>query len=146
MHQESARKQIEYYCSEMEALENSLPQVAAIIEKCALESVPSLCQVWPRIKNVKVCSNADLHRIAKRFLPSVPPTQSKTEGQIIERIKVNWKFARLISTIIEKSWPTETCHHDTGMILQHLLSWSAAKNIFQLYGKNNRATGFYMSL
>lgn len=46
MHQESARKQIEYYCSEMEALENSLPWVAAIIEKCALEAVPALCQVW----------------------------------------------------------------------------------------------------
>lgn len=46
MDQESARKQIEYFCSEIEKLENSVPLVAAIVEKCALEAVPSLCQVW----------------------------------------------------------------------------------------------------
>lgn len=50
MYQESARKQIEYYCSEIENLENSAPFVAAIIEKCALEAVPSLCQVGPGTK------------------------------------------------------------------------------------------------
>ncbi|TNM97226.1 hypothetical protein fugu_015382 [Takifugu bimaculatus] len=73
--EESARKQIEYYCSGIESLENSAPCVAAIIEMCALEAVPSLCQ-------------------------------NKNEGQILERIKVNWKFVGLISAIIEKSWPS----------------------------------------
>lgn len=61
--------------------------------------------------------------------------QSKREGQIIERMKVNWKFGRLISAIIEKSWPSETGNHDKGIILWHLLSWTAAKNILQLYGE-----------
>lgn len=61
--------------------------------------------------------------------------QNKNEGQIFERIEVNWKFGRLISAIIEKSWPSEMDHHDEGTLLRHLLSWSAAKNIFQLYGK-----------
>lgn len=53
MYQESARKQIQYYCSEIENLENSVPFVAAIIEKCALEAVPALCQVWPGTKTRK---------------------------------------------------------------------------------------------
>lgn len=61
--------------------------------------------------------------------------KSKSEAQIFERIKVNWKFGRLISAIIEKSWPSETGHHDEGTVLWHLLSWTAAKNILQLYGK-----------
>lgn len=46
----------------------------------------------------------------------------------------------LISAIIEKSWPSETPHHDDGMVLQHLLSWTAAKQIFQLYGKKEGVT------
>lgn len=48
---------------------------------------------------------------------------------------MNWKFGRLISAIIEKSWPSETGHNDQGTVLRHLLSWTAAKNILQLYGK-----------
>lgn len=50
----------------------------------------------------------------------------------------------LISAIIEKSWPSETPHHDDGMVLQHLLSWTAAKHIFQLYGKKEVVTSFYV--
>lgn len=61
--------------------------------------------------------------------------KSKSEGKVFERIKVNWKFGRLISAIIEKSWPSETGCHDKGTVLWHLLSWTAAKNILQLYGK-----------
>lgn len=50
-------------------------------------------------------------------------------------MKVNWKFGRLISAIIEKSWPSETGHHDEGTVLGHLLSWAAGKNILELCGK-----------
>lgn len=70
--------------------------------------------------------------------------QNKNEAQIFERIKINWKFVGLISAIIEKSWPSETPHHDDGMVLRHLLSWTAAKHIFQLYGKKEGVTSFYM--
>lgn len=78
--------------------------------------------------------NAASPSIAIIFV-DLPHVQSKSEGQIFERWKVNWKFGRLISTIIEKSWPSETDHRDEGTVLRHLLSWTAAKNIFQLYGK-----------
>lgn len=62
----------------------------------------------------------------------------------MERIKVNWKFLGLISAIIEKSWPSETAHHNDKMVLQHLLSWTAAKHIFQLYGKKEGLTSCYV--
>ena len=41
----SALAQIEFYCSKNEELSHSHPNVAAVIEKCALEAVTSLCQV-----------------------------------------------------------------------------------------------------
>lgn len=47
MDQETPLNQIEYYCSNVEAFEKELPWLAAIIVKCALEAVPSLCQVGP---------------------------------------------------------------------------------------------------
>lgn len=144
MYQESALKQIEYYCSEIEKLEQSAPLVAAIIEKCALDAVPSLCQVGPGT-NTRKCSVTRITvTLFSMFYPPVPPTQSKNEAKIFERFKVNWKFVGLISAIIEKSWPSQTPHHDDGMVLQHLLSWTAAKHIFQLYGKKEGVTSFYV--
>ncbi|KAK0137548.1 E3 ubiquitin-protein ligase rnf213-alpha [Merluccius polli] len=47
---ESALDQIEFYCSKIEQLRNSHPNVAAVIEKCALEAVTSLCQVQNQLK------------------------------------------------------------------------------------------------
>lgn len=47
INQESPLNQIEFYCSKIEDLENSVPLVSAIIETCALEAVPSLCQASP---------------------------------------------------------------------------------------------------
>ncbi|XP_041633633.1 E3 ubiquitin-protein ligase rnf213-alpha isoform X2 [Cheilinus undulatus] len=104
--QESAVDQIEFYCTNIEELGKSHPLTAASVEKCALEAVTSLCQ-------------------------------TKSEGKLLERIKINWKFGKLISTIIEKSWPKDRQGHDQEdeeVVLQHLLSWTAAKNIFQLHG------------
>lgn len=63
--------------------------------------------------------------------------QTKQEGKLFERLEINWKFGKLISTIIEKSWPKDhqgRYQEDEEVVLQHLLSWSAAKNIFQLHG------------
>lgn len=61
--------------------------------------------------------------------------QSKSEGQLLERLSINWKFGTLISAIIEKSWPRDYGGNDREeVVLQHLLSWTAAKNIFQLHG------------
>ncbi|XP_072224665.1 E3 ubiquitin-protein ligase rnf213-alpha [Leuresthes tenuis] len=105
--QESAMNQIEFYCTKIEELSGSHPHVAAGVEKCALEAVTTLCQ-------------------------------SKSEGKLFERFNINWKFEKLISTIIQKSWPRDrqgSYQQDEEAVLRHLLSWSAAKEIFKLYDK-----------
>ncbi|KAK6312343.1 hypothetical protein J4Q44_G00180070 [Coregonus suidteri] len=102
---ESPLDQIEIYCSQMEVLNESHPHVARSIEKCALEAVTSLCQ-------------------------------SKSEGKLFDRFRINWKFGKLISAIIQKSWPRNErgdYHEEDEVVFQHLLSWTAAKNIFQLH-------------
>ncbi|GLD49345.1 E3 ubiquitin-protein ligase rnf213-alpha-like protein, partial [Lates japonicus] len=63
--------------------------------------------------------------------------QTKSEGRLFERLKINWKFGKLISAIIQKSWPRDNqgnYQEDEEVVLQHLLSWSAAKDIFRLHG------------
>ncbi|XP_028310203.1 E3 ubiquitin-protein ligase rnf213-alpha [Gouania willdenowi] len=108
--QESALDQIEFYCNTIEELSASRPRIASIIEKCALEAVTSLCQ-------------------------------KKSEGKLFERIKINWKFGKLISTIIQKSWPINDLgkyEEDEQVVLQHLLSWPAVKDIFQLHGADEK--------
>ncbi|XP_056144422.1 E3 ubiquitin-protein ligase rnf213-alpha [Lampris incognitus] len=107
---ETALDQIEFYCSNIEKLSDSHPHVASSVEKCALEAVTVLCQ-------------------------------TKSEGKLFERFKINWKFGTLISTIIQKSWPKDSHgnnHEEEELIFQHLLSWSAARDIFQLHGADER--------
>lgn len=64
--------------------------------------------------------------------------QTKSEGKLLEKLSLKFgKFGKLISAIIQKSWPKDRQGNycdDEDVILQHLLSWTAAKNIFQLYG------------
>ena len=43
--QELAVDQIEFYCTKIDELSVSHPHISAIIERCALEAVTSLCQV-----------------------------------------------------------------------------------------------------
>ncbi|XP_053095106.1 E3 ubiquitin-protein ligase rnf213-alpha isoform X3 [Pangasianodon hypophthalmus] len=108
--QESSIDQIEVYCSRIEELNDTHPHVARSVEKCALQAVTSMCQ-------------------------------AKTEARLFERCKINWKFGKLISAIIQKSWPkTESgsYHEREEVVLQHLLNWTAAKNIFQLHGADEK--------
>jgi len=65
--------------------------------------------------------------------------QTKSEGKLFERfsnLRINWKFGKLVSTIILKSWPKDDkgTSLEEEVLLKHLLGWTAAKNIFQLYG------------
>uniref|UniRef100_A0A672GQ29 RING-type E3 ubiquitin transferase n=1 Tax=Salarias fasciatus TaxID=181472 RepID=A0A672GQ29_SALFA len=63
--------------------------------------------------------------------------QTKSEGKLFERFKMNWKFGKLVSEIIQKSWPRDSqgkYQEDEEVVLRHLLSWTAAKDIFQLHG------------
>jgi len=71
--------------------------------------------------------------------------QTKSEGKLFERFNINWKFEKLISTIIQKSWPRDrhgSYQQDEQAVLRHLLSWSAAKEIFKLYGISEKKTFF----
>ncbi|KAL2100664.1 hypothetical protein ACEWY4_002425 [Coilia grayii] len=101
--------QVDVYCSKMEELNDTLPHIARSIEKCALEAVTALCKV-------------------------------KSEDAVFQRVR-NWtwnrKFGKLLSTMIQQSWPKDkdgNFQDDQEVIIRHLLDWSAAKNIFQLHG------------
>uniref|UniRef100_A0A8C2ZVG6 RING-type E3 ubiquitin transferase n=1 Tax=Cyclopterus lumpus TaxID=8103 RepID=A0A8C2ZVG6_CYCLU len=66
---------------------------------------------------------------------------NKSEGKVFEKYKVNWKFGKLISAIIQKSWPKDSrgnFQEDEELVLQHLLSWTAAKEYFQLHGADEK--------
>ncbi|XP_029944697.1 E3 ubiquitin-protein ligase rnf213-alpha-like isoform X2 [Salarias fasciatus] len=107
---ETCLDQIEFYCKNLEVLTDSRPHVAASVEKCALEAVTHLCQ-------------------------------TKSEGKLFERFKMNWKFGKLVSEIIQKSWPRDSqgkYQEDEEVVLRHLLSWTAAKDIFQLHGVDEK--------
>lgn len=67
--------------------------------------------------------------------------QTKSEGKLFERLHINWKFGKLISEIIQKSWPRDSqgnYQEDEEVVLQYLLSWTAAKDIFQLHGISSK--------
>ncbi|XP_035253680.1 E3 ubiquitin-protein ligase rnf213-alpha-like isoform X6 [Anguilla anguilla] len=102
--------QIEIYGSSIEKIDESYPHVANCIEKCALQAVTYVCQ-------------------------------TKAEAEVFEKIKINWKFGKLVSTIIEKSWPRDARGHyleREEVILQHMLNWTAARNIFELHGADEK--------
>ncbi|XDV14216.1 hypothetical protein PO909_002393 [Leuciscus waleckii] len=110
--QEDPIDQIEVYCSKIEELHGSQPFLVGSVEKCALQAVTTICQ-------------------------------SKSEGKLFERfnkLRINWKFGKLVSTIILKSWPRDDkrTNLEEEVLLKHLLDWTAAKNIFQLHGADEK--------
>ncbi|XP_066560678.1 E3 ubiquitin-protein ligase rnf213-alpha [Amia ocellicauda] len=110
--QEHSMDQIEIYCRKNEEMTKSHPFISQCLEKCALNAVTSICQ-------------------------------EKSEGNLFERLKQHdfSKFGKLVSTIIQKSWPTNSrgqCLEGNEVVIQHLLNWSAAKNIFQLQGADGK--------
>ncbi|XP_035253685.1 E3 ubiquitin-protein ligase rnf213-alpha-like isoform X3 [Anguilla anguilla] len=109
---ESPLDQVVIYCSSIEQIGDSYPHVAKSIEKCALQAVNSICQ-------------------------------AKAEAKLFEKIKINWKFGKLVSAIIEKSWPRDARGHyleGEEVILQHMLNWTAARDIFKLHGVDEKLT------
>ncbi|XP_029944702.1 E3 ubiquitin-protein ligase rnf213-alpha-like [Salarias fasciatus] len=103
---ESPQDQIDFYCNYIEVLKDSRPHLAASVENCALEAVTHLCQ-------------------------------TKSEGKVLEKFKINPNFGKLASAIIQKTWPLDSqgkYQGDEEVVLRHLLSWTAAKDIFQLHG------------
>ncbi|XP_016095221.1 E3 ubiquitin-protein ligase rnf213-alpha-like isoform X1 [Sinocyclocheilus grahami] len=111
--QEDQLDQIQVYCSKIEELNGSHPYLVGSVEKCALQAVTTICQ-------------------------------TKSEGKLFEKLneyRINWKFGKLVSTIILKSWPKDdkgTYLEEEEVVLKHLLGWTAAKNIFQLHGADEK--------
>ncbi|XP_073689267.1 E3 ubiquitin-protein ligase rnf213-alpha [Garra rufa] len=111
--QEDQLDQIQVYCSKIEELNGSHPFLVGSVEKCALQAVTTICQ-------------------------------TKSEGKLFEKLnefRINWKFGKLVSTIILKSWPKDdkgTYLEEEEVVLKHLLAWTAAKNIFQLHGADEK--------
>ncbi|XP_029944705.1 E3 ubiquitin-protein ligase rnf213-alpha-like isoform X2 [Salarias fasciatus] len=108
--QESYQDQIDFYCNNIEVLKDSRPHVATTVEKCALEAVTHLCQ-------------------------------TKSEGRILEEFKIDLNFGKLASAFIQKSWSLNSqgkYQEDEEVVLHHLLSWTAAKDIFQLHGADHK--------
>ncbi|XP_041076276.1 E3 ubiquitin-protein ligase rnf213-alpha-like isoform X2 [Polyodon spathula] len=98
--------QIEIYCSKNDSLAQLNPLLASCFENCALEAVQSICQ-------------------------------EKTEVRLFESLQRHdmGKFGKLVSKIIEKSWPRSAKDElldGYDVVINHLLNWSVAKNIFQL--------------
>ncbi|KAM9780063.1 E3 ubiquitin-protein ligase rnf213-alpha-like [Neosynchiropus ocellatus] len=63
--------------------------------------------------------------------------QSKSEAKLFEKFKIDGKFGKLISAIIQKSWPLDRhgmYEDDEEVVFEHLLSWTVAKDIFRLHG------------
>ncbi|XP_062387528.1 E3 ubiquitin-protein ligase rnf213-alpha [Sardina pilchardus] len=111
--QEDPLDQVDVYCSKMEKLSDSHPHIAKSVEKCALDAVTALCQV-------------------------------KSEDAVFKRvtnITWNWKFGKLVSTMIQQSWPKVKSRNDQDdqeVVIRHVLDWKAAKNVFQLHGTEQK--------
>ncbi|XP_036388951.1 E3 ubiquitin-protein ligase rnf213-alpha-like [Megalops cyprinoides] len=106
--QERSENRIEIYCGQTEEVSRKFPALTASLEKCALDAVTAICQ-------------------------------EKSENSLFDRLKGQdfRKFGKLVSAIILKAWPRD--HHrcylqGEELVVQHLLTWSAAKNVFQLQG------------
>ncbi|XP_041073204.1 E3 ubiquitin-protein ligase rnf213-alpha-like [Carcharodon carcharias] len=109
---ESPQDQIEVYCQVIEKLSSSQPLVANCFENCALDAVHSICQ-------------------------------DKSEAKLLDQLfHYNLsKFGKLLSTIIENSWPKnldKSFMEDPDSVVQHLLNWSAVRTIFKLQGTDSK--------
>ncbi|KAF6297909.1 hypothetical protein mRhiFer1_000154 [Rhinolophus ferrumequinum] len=51
-----------------------------------------------------------------------------------------WRFGKLVSAVITKSWPRHSGQpvDDLGEVLKHLLTWPDIKHLFRLYGTNEK--------
>uniref|UniRef100_W5N459 RING-type E3 ubiquitin transferase n=1 Tax=Lepisosteus oculatus TaxID=7918 RepID=W5N459_LEPOC len=105
--QETPLSQIEIYCSKNDEMKQLNPLLAQCFENCALEAVHSICQ----------------------------ENKAGVLFESLQRHKIG-KFSSLVSKIIEKSWPISKQGKllDGYDVMEHLLTWPASNNIFQLQG------------
>uniref|UniRef100_A0A8C9TYL3 RING-type E3 ubiquitin transferase n=1 Tax=Scleropages formosus TaxID=113540 RepID=A0A8C9TYL3_SCLFO len=61
--------------------------------------------------------------------------QAKAEQKLFENFQIDWRFGKLVSTIIHKSWPRDSSGHyldGDEVVLQHLLNWNAFMKVHLL--------------
>ncbi|XP_054615147.1 E3 ubiquitin-protein ligase rnf213-alpha isoform X2 [Dunckerocampus dactyliophorus] len=76
-----------------------------------------------------------IERCALEAVSSV--CQSKSEGKLFEKFKMDGKFMKLVSAILWNSWPRNNqghCDDNEEVVLRHLLSWTSARHVLQLHG------------
>uniref|UniRef100_A0A3P9LF72 Uncharacterized protein n=1 Tax=Oryzias latipes TaxID=8090 RepID=A0A3P9LF72_ORYLA len=89
------------------------------------------------VSSAQCCQIVTVFQPVSQLKTSKKQTQSYSVSKLFESLTITWKFWKLISTIIEKSWPRDSQGHyqdDEEVVLRHLLSWTAAKDIFHLHG------------
>nr|XP_023992641.1 E3 ubiquitin-protein ligase rnf213-alpha-like [Salvelinus alpinus] len=97
-----------------------------------------------RSKNLRLLSESiDIVRswISMTFKDKLRDTseiKSKSEGKLFERFQINRKFGKLITAIIQKTWPSDNHGNKDEVVFQHLMTWTAAKNIFELHGADDK--------
>nr|XP_057905202.1 E3 ubiquitin-protein ligase rnf213-alpha isoform X2 [Doryrhamphus excisus] len=70
--------------------------------------------------------------------------QSKSEGQLFEKFKMDGKFMKLVSAILHNSWPKNSqgrCDDNEEVVLRHLLSWTSARHVLQLHDAEGNPVG-----
>ncbi|KAL0993465.1 hypothetical protein UPYG_G00108340 [Umbra pygmaea] len=99
-----------------------------------IDQLENYCSKIEKLKESHPFVASSVEKCALEAVTSL--CQSKSEGKLFERFSVDWKFGKLISAIIQQSWPRNQhgdYQDDDEEVLQHMLSWTAANSIFQLH-------------
>ncbi|XP_041755240.2 E3 ubiquitin-protein ligase rnf213-alpha-like [Coregonus clupeaformis] len=111
-------------------LEGKLKQISS------LDQIEIYCS---KVEELDYCHPNVTCSIEKCALEAVPSLcQSKSEGQLFEKFQINRKFGKLISALIQKTWPRDSHGNKDEAVFQHLMTWTAAKNIFELHGADEK--------
>ncbi|XP_066499023.1 E3 ubiquitin-protein ligase rnf213-alpha [Hoplias malabaricus] len=108
-------------------------------QESPLDQVEVYCSKIEELDNTRPYVAKSIEKCALQAVNSM--CQAKTEGTLFERFKINWKFGKLVSAIIQKSWPRNESgdyKSEEELVLLHLLNWTAAKNIFLLQGADEK--------
>uniref|UniRef100_A0A4X1UID3 E3 ubiquitin-protein ligase RNF213 n=1 Tax=Sus scrofa TaxID=9823 RepID=A0A4X1UID3_PIG len=107
--QERPLSQIFAFSSTTWDAEGAEDSVSKCFEKCAIEAVSLVCQ---------------------------------SQTSLLEKLSYEdlWKCGTLVSAVITKSWPRSRGQvvHDLGEVLKHLLTWPDIKQLFHLWGTNEK--------
>ncbi|KAM9519265.1 E3 ubiquitin-protein ligase rnf213-alpha-like [Salvelinus alpinus] len=111
-------------------LEGKLKQISS------LDQIEIYCSKMEELDNCHPNVTCSIEKCALEAVPSL--CQSKSEGKLFERFQINRKFGKLITAIIQKTWPSDNHGNKDEVVFQHLMTWTVAKNIFELHGADDK--------